>query len=101
MPTPAIVPSAVRPAAPASQRLRHRAARRSLSLNGFGLAVSPGDAPPGAGHHLVVDGAEQIGPVLGGGFACGAGPEQDRLIPLDHVDPPRTKIDDELVHANP
>src|ERR1700758_5664827 len=98
---PTMVATAVSPAPPASQALSLWRLRVSSSLNGFGLAIGPGDAPPGTGDHFVVDGAEQIGPVLGGGFAAAAGPEQDRLVAFDDIDRTGTQVDEELVHADP
>src|SRR5215471_15804581 len=98
---PTMVATAVSPAPPASQALPLWRLRVSSSLNGSGLAIGPGDAPPGAGDHFVVDGAERIGPVLGGWFASAAGPEQDGLITFGDVDLPGTQVDKELVHADP
>src|SRR5208337_5152956 len=98
---PTMVATAVSPAPPASQALPLWRLRVSSRLNGFGLAVGPGDPPPGAGDHFVVDGAEQIGPILGGGFASGAGPEQDRLVAFGYVGLTGTQVDEELVHADP
>src|SRR5208337_3992948 len=96
-----MVATAISPAPPASQALPLWRLRGLSGLNGLRLAVGPGDAPPGAGHHFVVDGAEQIGPVLCGGFTAAAGPEQDRLVAFGHVDLTGTQVDDELVHADP
>src|ERR1700739_5086903 len=87
---PTRVRTAVSPAPPPSQALSLWRLRVSSRLNGFGLAVGSGDSPPGAGDHFVVDGAEQIRPVLGGGLAPGAGTEQDRLVALGHIDLPGT-----------
>src|SRR5690242_5150367 len=98
---PMMVATAVTPAPPASQALPLRRLRDSSRLNGLRLAVGPGDPPAGAGHHFVVDGAEQIGPVLRGGLTTGARPEQDRLVALGHVGAARAEVDDELVHADP
>src|ERR1700758_3042609 len=98
---PTMVATAVTPAPPASQALPRWRLRVRLGLNGFGLAVGSGDPPPRAGDHLVVDGAEQIGPVLGGGFASGAGAEEDRPAAPGPVRPSGTQVDEELVHADP
>src|ERR1700741_470309 len=98
---PTMVATAVSPAPPASQALSRWRLRVFSSLNGSGLAIGPGDAPPGAGDYFVVDGAEQICPVLRGGFTAAAGPEQDRLVAFDDIDRPRTQVDEELVHADP
>src|SRR5579884_4503970 len=83
--TAAIVLTAPSPAAPASH-CALRACPSSSPLNGFGLAVGPGDAPSRACHHLVVDGAEQVCPVLRSRFAAGAWTEQDRLVTLGDVE---------------
>src|SRR5579875_2820290 len=91
--TAAIVLTAPSPAAPASH-CALRACPSSSPLNGLGLAVSSGDAPSRAGHHLVVDGAEQICPVLRRGFAAGARPEQDRFVALGDVKLAGPKVDD-------
>src|ERR1700722_10845676 len=74
---PMMVATAVSPAPPASQALPQWRLRVLLSLNGFGLAIRSGDTPPRAGHHFVVDGDDQNGPVLRGGFAPGARAEHD------------------------
>src|ERR1700739_4129357 len=81
---PTMVATAVSPAPPASQALSLWRLRVFSSLNGCGLAIGPGDAPPGAGDHFVVDGAEQIGPVPRGGFTAAAGPRTGLLrVPRD------------------
>src|ERR1700752_4033153 len=98
---PTMVATAVTPAPPASQALPLWRLRVLSGLNGVGLAVGSGDPPPGAGDHFVVDGAEQICPVLRGGFASGAGPEQDRLVAFGHIGLAGTQVDEELVHADP
>src|ERR1700747_1115347 len=98
---PTMVATAVNPAPPASQALPLRRLRVLSGLNCSGLAVGPGDPPPGAGDHFVVDGAEQIRPVLGGGLAPSAGTEQDRLVAFGHIDLPGTQVDEELGHAEP
>src|ERR1700739_5054019 len=87
---PTMVATAVTPAPPPSQALPLWRLRVLSGLNGVGLAVGSGDPPSGAGDHFVVDGAEQIRPVLGGGLAPGAGTEQDRLVALGHIDLPGT-----------
>src|SRR5277367_5865639 len=95
-----MVATAVSPAPPASQALLPWHLRVPSSLNGFGLAIGPGDAPAGARDHFVVDGAEQIGPVLRGGFASAARPEQDRLVTFGDIDLPGTQVDQELIHTD-
>src|ERR1700739_2195226 len=89
---PTMVATAVTPAPPASQALPLWRLRVLSGLNGVGLAVGSGDPPPGAGDHFVVDGAEQIRPVLRGGFASGAGPEQDRLVAFWHIGVSATQV---------
>src|ERR1700752_3622926 len=96
-----MVATPVSPAPPASQALSLWRLRVFSSLNGFGLVIGPGDAPSGAGDHFVVDGAEQVCPVLRGGFTAAAGAEQDRLVAFDDIDRPGTQVDEELVHADP
>ena len=84
--TPATVPTAARPATPANQPAFdfRRDCLESLSLNGaaclWGASVRPDDPASRTGDDLVVNGAEQVGPVLRGRFTVGARPEQDRLV---------------------
>src|ERR1700722_13368189 len=96
-----MVATAVSPVPPASHARPRRRLRVMLSLNDFGLAIGSGNASPRAGHHFVVDGADQIGPLLGGGLTAGAGTEEDRFVAFGHVDPTGTEVDQELVHADP
>ena len=73
----------------------------ALSLNGSALTVDAGDPAARAGDHLVVDGVEQVRPVLRGGFAVAAGAEQDgRRRPRATSVCAGSEIDDELVHAD-
>src|SRR6516162_5825158 len=97
---PTMVATAVSPAPPASHVLLLWRLRVLSGLKGFGLAVGSGDPPPGAGHHFVVDGAKQVGPILCGGLAFAARPEQDRLVAFGHIGLSGTQVDDELVHAD-
>ena len=83
-------PRPLRPRPPASgSDLRPRGGGVSSLLNDFGLslgsAVGPGDPAAWAGDDLVVDGAQQVGPVLCGGFTLRARPEQDRVVTFGDV----------------
>src|SRR6185312_10985435 len=78
-----------------------RLARFALSGNGSTLTVDAGDPAAGSGDHLIMDGVERVGPVLGCGLAVGAGPEQYRGVALAHTCLSWSKVDDELVHADP
>src|ERR1700739_576526 len=98
---PTMGATAVSPAPPASQALSLWRLRVSSRLSGFGRAVGSGDPPPGAGDHFVVDGAEQIRPILRGRFAAGARPEQDSLVTFRDVGLPGPQVDEKLVHADP
>src|ERR1700756_324692 len=80
-----------------------RLARRldALSLNGSALTVDAGDPTARAGHHLVVDGVQSVGPVLRRRLTVGARAEQDRGVALAHTRFTRAEVDDELAHAEP
>src|SRR6201996_2967573 len=104
--TPATAPTAAKPATPASKPafVLRRLRFGSLSLNGIACrsrpAIRPGDPAAWAGHHFVVDGAEQIGPILCGGFTIGAWTEQDRLVAVADIACVGAEVDDELVHTD-
>ena len=103
--TPAAVPTAVSPAAPASHgaltfgRAAAQSPYRSTTLARRSTICS-GDPAAGTGDNLVVDGAEEIGPILRRGLALRAGAEQNGVVTLGHVDLTGTEVHHELVHAD-
>src|ERR1700754_1086511 len=100
--TPASVPTAASPAAPANQPAFdfRSSGFGSLSLTFTRSAVRPDNPATRADDNLVVDGAQHFGPVLRGGVAVDAGPEKDRLVAVGDVAGVGAEVNDELVHAD-
>ena len=84
-------PTAEIPATPAIQRRL-----RCPLWSATSAPVDADNAAPRAGDHLVVDGAEQIGPVPRGGLTCRAGPEQHGFVAGGDGGRTGSEVNDEL-----
>src|SRR6266545_1623628 len=93
--TPSATPLATAPTTVPRDPARRR--KRPLSLS----TVVPSGDPDGAHprHDLVVDGADRRGPVVGGGFAVVARPEEHRDVTGRHR--VVAAVQHDLVHADP